>query len=68
MTKSVGQADAIFDEPGRPATASAAGRVVLELGPGVGALVLYAPADLEGAGLGWPWALPFISRAVTKKL
>jgi hypothetical protein len=28
---------------------SAAGRVVLELGPGVGALVVYAPAGLEGA-------------------
>jgi len=28
---------------------SAAGSVVLDLGPGVGALVLYAPAELEGA-------------------
>ena len=27
---------------------SAAGRVVLDVGPGVGALVLYAPAELEG--------------------
>jgi len=36
-------------EAGTATAPSAGGNVVLELGPGVGALVLYAPADLEGA-------------------
>jgi len=49
VTEHAGESDARGDAPGSPATAPGAGRVVLDLGPGVGALVLYAPADLDGA-------------------
>jgi len=45
----IGPAEASPPETGTATAPSAGGHVVLELGPGVGALVLYAPADLEGA-------------------
>jgi len=45
----IGSAEASPPEVATATAPSAGGNVVLELGPGVGALVLYAPAGLEGA-------------------